>query len=159
MWPPFPTHPSPPGEVDDDNAWVLDGVAGHAGLFGTAADVARFGQVLLDELEGASKLAPAPLWRRAFAVDARTPGSTRALGFDTPSATGSSAGRWIGKVAPGAVGHTGFTGVSLWVDLARKLVVALCTNRTFLGRAEVRIKDFRPTFHDRVVETLGLTAG
>jgi serine-type D-Ala-D-Ala carboxypeptidase len=159
MWPSFPSHASEPGEVDDDNAWVMDGVAGHAGLFGTAADVARFGQALLEELEGASRLAPAPLWRSACTPDKRTPGSTRALGFDTPSEHGSSAGRSIGKLLPGAVGHTGFTGVSLWIDLARKLVVALCTNRTFLGRGEVRIRDFRPTFHDRVVETIELGAG
>jgi CubicO group peptidase (beta-lactamase class C family) len=159
MWAPFPAHPGPPGEVDDDNAWVLDGVAGHAGLFGTAADVARFGHALLEELDGAGRLASAPLWLYALARDPRTPGSTRALGFDTPSAEGSSAGRWLGNTPPGAAGHTGFTGVSLWVDLARRLAVALCTNRTFHGRAEVRIRDLRPRFHDSVVETLGLVAG
>ena len=159
LWPPFPSHPGPPGEVDDDNAWVLDGVAGHAGLFGTATDVARFGQALLDELDGAGRLAPAPLWRCALERDTRTPGSTRALGFDTPSPEASSAGRHLGNLPPGAAGHLGFTGVSLWVDMGRRLAVALCTNRTFHGRAEVRVRDFRPAFHDAVVETLGLVAG
>lgn len=155
-WAPFPAHASRPGEVDDDNAWVMDGVSGHAGLFGTAAGVARFGQAVLDDYQGAGKLAPLPLWRLALRVDARTPGSTRAMGFDTPSAEGSSAGAALGRKPPGAVGHTGFTGVSLWVDLARRLVVALCSNRTYLGRANVRIKDFRPRFHDAVVAELGL---
>jgi CubicO group peptidase (beta-lactamase class C family) len=54
------------------------------------------------------------------------------------------------------VGHWGFTGVSLWIDLGRRLVVALCTNRTARGRAETRIRELRPRFHDAVVETLGL---
>jgi len=156
LWESFPGQVSRPGEVDDDNAWVMDGVSGHAGLFGTAAAVARFGQAVLDGWNGASPLAPAPVWRVALRRDARTPGSTRALGFDTPSAEGSSAGRFFGRAAPGAVGHTGFTGVSLWIDLARQRVVALCTNRTLPGRENVGIKDFRPRFHDAVVETLGL---
>jgi len=156
MWQPFPLHPSRPGEVDDDNAWVMDGVSGHAGLFGTAASVARYGQAVLDGFGGNAALAPAPLWMLALRRDARTPGSSRALGFDTPSPEGSQAGSRIGRLAPGAVGHTGFTGVSLWIDLARKLVVALCTNRTLPGRANVGIKDFRPRFHDAVVEALGL---
>ena len=62
--------------------------------------------------------------------------------------------RLVGMVSPGAVGHIGFTGTSLWIDLARRLVVALCTNRVAgpHGRAEVRIRDFRPRFHDAMVE-------
>lgn len=162
LWAPIDPRPSRPGEVDDDNAWAMDGVAGHAGLFGTAADVAAFGQAVLAELAGAGRIAPRRLWTRALARDREMPGSTRALGFDTrlpgdPS-EGASAGRWIGDWPPGALGHLGFTGVSLWIDLARQLVVALCTNRTALGRAETRIRVFRPRFHDAVVEALGLAA-
>jgi CubicO group peptidase (beta-lactamase class C family) len=153
-------HPTVPGEVDDDNAWAMDGIAGHAGLFGTAADVAKFGQAILDELGGAGKLAPQARWQLALAPDSSTAGSTRALGFDTPlppDAPGqSSAGRHVGRIPPGAVGHLGFTGVSLWIDLARGLVVALCTNRTLLGRNALGIHQFRPQFHDAVVESLGL---
>ncbi len=149
-----------PGEVDDDNAWTMDGVAGHAGLFGTAADVAKFGQAVLEELEGAGKLAPASLWQLALAPDRQTPGSTRALGFDTPLPPDvpgeSAAGRYIGRIPPGAVGHLGFTGTSIWIDLGRRLVVALCTNRTFYGRREIRIRGFRPKFHDAVVQALGV---
>jgi CubicO group peptidase (beta-lactamase class C family) len=153
-------HGSPPGEVDDDNAWVMDGVAGHAGLFGTAGDVARFGQAVLDDLRGSERLAPRAHWERALARDTRTPGSTRAFGFDTVEPGDprdrTSAGHFVGSRAPGAVGHLGFTGTSLWIDRGRSLVIALCTNRTALGRHEVRIRDFRPRFHDAVVQSLGL---
>jgi len=155
LWPPFPApKASRTGEVDDDNAWVMDGVAGHAGLFGSAQELARFGQRLLDEAQGAGRIAPAELWAQAFKIDATVPGSTRALGYDTPSPAGSSAGLHLGKPGP-AIGHLGFSGVSLWVDLPRRLSVALCTNRTYFGRADGRIKDFRPRFHDLVVSALG----
>jgi serine-type D-Ala-D-Ala carboxypeptidase len=159
LWAPLAPHPSPPGEVDDDNAWVLDGVAGHAGLFGTAADVAAFGRAVLDEVAGAGRLAPKRLWEDALKRDPETPGSTRGLGFDTrrpgDDPQDSPAGRSLGLREPGALGHLGFTGVSLWIDLARGLVVALCTNRTALGRAEIRIHELRRRFHDAVIATLG----
>ncbi|WP_224249767.1 serine hydrolase domain-containing protein [Hyalangium gracile] len=156
MWGELPTRASPPGEVDDDNAWVMDGVSGHAGLFGTAVDVARFGQAVLDGCAGSPALAPGPLWHRLLATDPIVKGSTRSMGFDSPSVEGSSAGHFIGNTAPGAVGHLGFTGTSLWVDLRRALVVALVTNRVAHGRKELRIREFRPFFHDLVVEALGL---
>jgi CubicO group peptidase (beta-lactamase class C family) len=155
-WKSLPHGDSLPGEVDDDNAWAMNGVAGHAGLFGTAGDVVRFGVRVLDELAGARRVASSDRWERIVTRDADTPGSTRALGFDTPSDQGSSAGQWLGKKAPGAFGHLGFTGTSLWVDRARQLVVALCSNRTFHGRENLQIQAFRPTFHDAVVESLGL---
>ncbi|MGH7319505.1 MAG: serine hydrolase domain-containing protein [Candidatus Rokuibacteriota bacterium] len=159
LWAPLGTHASPPGEVDDDNAWVMDGVAGHAGLFGTASDVALFGQAVLEEAAGAGRIAPSRLWEHALRRDVATPGSTRALGFDTilpGDPRGTSAGSHIGEAPPGAVGHVGFTGVSLWIDRARHLVVAFCTNRTAAGRAETRIREFRPRFHDAVLENLDL---
>lgn len=154
-WEPFPLHPSPPGEVDDDNAWVMDGVAGHAGLFGSAVAVAQFGLRLLEELQGKNALAKASLWEIALEKDATTPGSSRAMGFDTPSAP-SSIGQFLGNLAPGAVGHLGFTGTSLWIDRPRSLSVALLTNRTTHGRGDIRIREFRPRFHDAVAERLGL---
>jgi CubicO group peptidase (beta-lactamase class C family) len=156
LWGELPTRPSPPGEVDDDNAWVMDGVSGHAGLFGTAVDVARFGQAVLEGCAGSPALAPGPLWHRLLATDPLVAGSTRSMGFDSPSVENSSAGHFIGNTPPGAVGHLGFTGTSLWVDLRRTLVVALVTNRVAHGRKELRIRDFRPFFHDLVVEALGL---
>ncbi|RKH18299.1 class A beta-lactamase-related serine hydrolase [Corallococcus sp. CA047B] len=159
LWKDVPSRPSRPGEVDDDNAWVLDGVAGHAGLFGTAVDVARFGQAVLEGCASThAALAPAPLWHRVLATDPLLTGSTRSMGFDSPSKGHSSAGRFIGDTPPGAVGHLGFTGTSLWVDLRRSLVVALITNRVAQGRQDLRIRDFRPAFHELVVEALDLTA-
>ncbi|QDE81700.1 serine hydrolase domain-containing protein [Myxococcus xanthus] len=157
LWKDVPTQPTRPGEVDDDNAWVMDGVAGHAGLFGTAVDVARFGQAVLDGCAGGAIIAPGPLWHRALATDTKVEASTRSMGFDSPSEGVSSAGHYIGDTPPGAVGHLGFTGTSLWVDLRRSLVVALVTNRVANGRQETRIRDFRPLFHDFVVEALELT--
>jgi CubicO group peptidase (beta-lactamase class C family) len=158
LWELLAAHPSFDGEVDDDNAWAMDGVAGHAGLFGSVTDVAAFGQAVLDDRAGAGRVASPDRWALALERDARTPGSTCALGFHTrvpgdPPGE-SSAGRLIGMEPPGAVGHIGFTGTSLWIDLARGLVVALCTNRTAgpRGRAEARIRDFRPRFHDAAVE-------
>ncbi len=141
-----PFHPGRPGEVDDDNAWCMDGVAGHAGLFGTAADVARYGQAVLE-----GWLSPPLPW----GPDARTPGSTRALGFDTPGPDAPSCGPRLGKVPPGAIGHLGFTGTSLWIDLGRQLVVALLTNRTVYGRANQQLRDFRPRFHEAALDALG----
>ncbi|ABF86202.1 beta-lactamase [Myxococcus xanthus DK 1622] len=157
LWKDVPTQPTRLGEVDDDNAWVMDGVAGHAGLFGTAVDVARFGQAVLDGCAGGAIIAPGPLWHRALATDPKVQASTRSMGFDSPSEGVSSAGHYIGDTPPGAVGHLGFTGTSLWVDLRRSLVVALVTNRVANGRQETRIRDFRPLFHDFVVEALELT--
>lgn len=140
--------PARAGEVDDDNAYVLDGVSGHAGLFGTALDVAHFGQAILD-----GAISPPKPW----AVDRSTPGSTRALGFDTPGTDSPSCGPRFGTKGPrGAIGHLGFTGTSLWIDFDRRLVVALLTNRVALGRSNLRIREFRPRFHDSVLDTLKL---
>ncbi len=145
MWS-VPTHPTRPGEVDDDNAWCLDGVSGHAGLFATAQDVARFGQAVLE-----GRFAPPTPWAR----DPLTKDSTRALGFDTPSAEAPSAGLRFGHAGPkGAIGHLGFTGTSLWIDLDRQLVVALCSNRVALGRANIAIRDFRSRFHEAVLDAI-----
>jgi serine-type D-Ala-D-Ala carboxypeptidase len=152
-WESLPSEPSRPGEVDDDNAWVMDGVSGHAGLFGTATEVARFGQRVLEELGGAGRVAPAALWERAVTP---APGDSRGFGFDSPSGESSSAGRLLGRTPPGAFGHLGYTGTSLWVDRARGLSAALLTNRTALGRENLRIQKFRPAFHDAVLQGLGL---
>jgi len=140
-----------PGEVDDDNAFAMGGVSGHAGLFGSAGDVAAFGNAVLEELRGACRLAPAGTWE-AFCARDRTRDSSRALGFDTPSGPAPAAGARM--AASRTIGHTGFTGTSLWIDLERELCVALLTNRVHPTRANVRIAAFRPTFHDAVVAAL-----
>lgn len=143
-----------PGEVDDDNAFAMGGVAGHAGLFGAAGDVARLGALVLEELEGAGRLAPKAVWRTLAERDP-TPGSTRALGWDTPSEQGSAAGSKLGRRGPlGALGHTGFTGTSIWLDRDRGLSVALLTNRVHPSRSNLGIREFRPRFHDVVIDAI-----
>lgn len=139
-----------PGEVDDDNAWALDGVAGHAGLFGPAADLVRFGRALLEDLEGAGHLVRADTLA-AFVAPDPAEGAVRSLGFDRPAAQGSSIGTSLGRGPRGAIGHLGFTGTSLWVDLDQRLVVALLTHRTFPTRtAQAPIRALRPWLHDAV---------
>jgi len=144
------------GEVDDDNAFAMGGVAGHAGLFSTAADVAALGQAWLDAAAGRSRWLRAATAARFLARDA-TPGSERALGWDTPSGTRTTLGTRLGRGPRGAVGHLGFTGCSLWVDLDREVVCALLTNHVHPdGADKQRINAFRARFHDAVAEGLGI---
>lgn len=138
------------GEVHDDNAWVMGGVSGHAGLFGDARAVARMARAWLDSYAGRASLFDRELLRR-FWRRSQVEGSTRALGFDTPAEQGSAAGGCLG---PRAVGHTGFTGTSLWIDPDRELIVVLLTNRVHPRRDNDAIRAFRPQLHDRVVEVV-----
>jgi serine-type D-Ala-D-Ala carboxypeptidase len=145
------------GEVDDDNAWAMGGVAGHAGLFGSARDVARHGQAWLDAVHGRSRWLGEATAAAFVARDAATPGSERALGWDTPSREGSALGTRLGRGPRGAVGHLGFTGTSLWVDLDREVVCALLTNHVHPDGADrVKMRAFRARFHDAVAEALGI---
>jgi serine-type D-Ala-D-Ala carboxypeptidase len=134
------------GEVDDDNAFALGGVAGHAGLFGTAGAVALAGARFLEECEGRGRLAPAQL---ALAFCGPSGPGGRGLAWDRVSPE-SSLGTLLGRGPEGAVGHLGFTGTSLWVDRTRRIAVALCSNRVLHGRENQMIRDFRPRFHDAV---------
>ena len=137
------------GEVHDENGWALGGVAGHTGLFGTAPAVGRFARALLETLDGAERLAkPATLAR--FLTHSTVSGSSRALGWDTMLVT-SSCGH---RLSPHAVGHTGFTGTSLWIDPRQDLYVVLLTNRVHPTRNNEAILELRPTVHDAVVEAL-----
>ena len=143
------------GAVNDDNAWAVGGAAGHAGIFSTARDVAAFGQAWLEALHGRRSPVPAAV-AAEFARRDGTPGTTRALGWDTPSEEGSSLGARLGRKGRGAIGHLGFTGTSLWVDVEREVVVALLTNRVHPSRENELIRAFRPRFHDAVAEALGI---
>ena len=137
------------GEVYDENASVMGGVAPHAGLFSTALDVATFARVLIG---GGSPL----VRRETLAVFTRRegspPGTSRALGWDTPSAP-SQSGQYF---SPSSFGHLGYTGTSLWIDPERQLSVTLLTNRTWPDCSNHAIKLVRPRFHDAVVEALGV---
>jgi len=138
------------GEVHDENAAALGGIAGHAGLFGTAAAVGSYARHLLQVLDGR-----AGVFRRATLEEFVTrrsaiPGSSRALGWDTmlPS---SSCGT---RMSERAFGHTGFTGTSLWIDPEKDVYIVLLTNRVYPTRANEAIKQVRPALHDAVIGEL-----
>lgn len=135
------------GEVQDENASVLGGVAGHAGLFSTAEDLARFAHAMLQGGSPILRPETIALFTRRESAPAAT---SRALGWDTPSVP-SQSGKYFG---PRSFGHLGYTGTSLWIDPDRQLSIALLTNRTWPDCANQAIKQIRPRFHDAVVEAL-----
>ena len=138
------------GQVHDENAYVVGGVEGHAGLFGTADNIYRLLVELLSIYRGQRKSAlfHKDLLHRFFK---RLPGTDKALGFDTPSESGSSCGRGFSQ---NSVGHLGFTGTSFWMDLERSVIVILLTNRVHPSRENEDIKQFRPVLHDAVRKTM-----
>lgn len=139
------------GEVHDDNCWSLGGLAGHAGLFGSARGVGAFARWILQSARGEARPpAAAPATLRTFFARTSVPGSSRALGWDTMLPT-SSCGTLM---SPTAVGHTGFTGTSLWIDWARDAYFVLLTNRTFWGESSDGIRRIRRAFHDAAVTAL-----
>lgn len=139
------------GEVQDENAWVLGGVAGHAGLFSNVPDLLRFAGAIL----GVAQRRSAASWLRPetiemFAQRQAPAGSSRALGWDTPSEK-SSSGRYF---SPRSIGHLGYSGCSLWIDLDAAVATVLLTNRTWPDRGSQLIKQVRPAFHNAVREAL-----
>jgi CubicO group peptidase (beta-lactamase class C family) len=121
-------------------------VAGHAGLFGTASDVGAFARLVLRTFREPTDLGT-PSLVRTFATECRVPSSSRALGWDTMRPT-SSCGSLM---STGAIGHTGFTGTSLWIDHARDLYVVLLTNRIHPTRTNDAHLALRPRVHDAIV--------
>lgn len=140
------------GEVHDENASVMRGIAPHAGLFATVDNVARFAQLWLNDgsLEGQRFLAPETV--RMFRSRAnQVEGSTWALGWDTVSTEESTSGQYF---SPESYGILGFTGTSIWVDPERGIAVVLLTNRVHPSRDNWGIRELRPAFHDAVGEAL-----
>lgn len=143
------------GEVHDENAFVMGGVAPHAGLFSTASDLARFAQAMLNGgIYGTRRIMKRSTIERFTRQPNLVPESARALGWDTPSSP-SSSGRYF---SPTSFGHLGFTGTSLWIDPERQIFVILLTNRVHPRRDNRGIRDVRPDFHDAVMEALALVA-
>jgi CubicO group peptidase (beta-lactamase class C family) len=138
------------GEVHDDNAYAMGGVAGHAGLFASARDVDTVASRLLACWNGSDDFVP-PAIMREFWTRTGVAGSTWALGWDTPSPQQSSAGT---RFSAQTVGHLGFTGTSIWIDLERQRHVILLSNRVHPSRDNALIKEFRPLIHDLVNEAL-----
>jgi CubicO group peptidase (beta-lactamase class C family) len=139
------------GLVQDENARLLGGVAGHAGVFANVPDLLRFAcQMLTARSESEESRLFKMATVEAFARRQRPEGSSRALGWDTPSEK-SSAGRHF---SPHSIGHLGFSGCSLWIDLDAAVAVVLLTNRTWPDRQNQAIRQLRPIFHDAVREAL-----
>jgi beta-glucosidase-like glycosyl hydrolase/uncharacterized protein YbbC (DUF1343 family)/CubicO group peptidase (beta-lactamase class C family) len=140
------------GEVHDENAFALGGVSSHAGLFSTAPDLARFAQMMLWKGVYGHRRIAAPRTVDLFTRRSTLPpGTDRALGWDTRSAQGSSAGTLL---SPISYGHTGFTGTSLWIDPERELFVILLANRVHPTRENNAIRTVRPALADAVVRAL-----
>ncbi len=136
------------GEVHDEHCWLLNGLAGHAGLFGTVSGALRLCGAILD---GWKRNGPACSWT-AFLPHGLQPqlsGQTWCLGFDRPSPGASSSGRHFSAQS---VGHLGFTGTSFWIDPEQELIVVLLSNRVHPSRENSKIRQFRPWFHDAAVK-------
>jgi CubicO group peptidase (beta-lactamase class C family) len=136
------------GEVQDENASVLGGVAAHAGLFSTAADLARFAYAMLNAGRPILRPETVALFTRR---ESAPTGTSRALGWDTPSVP-SQSGKHFSQQS---YGHLGYTGTSLWIDPVRQLSITLLTNRTWPDCSNQAIKQVRPRFHDAVIEAIG----
>jgi serine-type D-Ala-D-Ala carboxypeptidase len=139
------------GEVQDENAWILDGIAGHAGLFSNVPDLLRFASSIVAGLNGTAS--SAFFSREAietFSGRQAPAGSSRALGWDTPSQE-SSAGH---SFSPHSIGHLGYSGCSIWIDLDASVAAVLLTNRTWPNRQSQVIRQVRPAFHDAVRQSL-----
>ncbi|MGQ0713343.1 MAG: serine hydrolase domain-containing protein [Gemmatimonadaceae bacterium] len=142
------------GDVHDENAYMLGGVSGHAGLFSTAADLARFARMMLNGgiLDGARILRPQTIAQFTAVQD---PGlSHRALGWETPSGRNSAGARMSAR----AFGHTGFTGTSLWMDPEQGAFVLLLSNRVNPSRQNSRISRVRIALADAVMAAFGAAA-
>jgi serine-type D-Ala-D-Ala carboxypeptidase len=135
------------GEVNDENASVMGGVAGHAGCFASSLDVSVFAQCML---RGGTPLVKKETLEIFTRCQDSPAGSSRALGWDTPSQP-SQSGRYFSSRS---YGHLGYTGTSLWIDPDRQLSITLLTNRTWPDRGSQSIKQIRPAFHDAVIEAL-----
>jgi CubicO group peptidase (beta-lactamase class C family) len=138
------------GEVQDENASVLGGVAGHASLFAAAEDLATFSHAML---QGTQPFRPQTL-ALFTRKESSPPGTSRALGWDTPSAP-SQSGKYFSAAS---FGHLGYTGTSLWIDPLRQLSITLLTNRTWPDCANQAIRQVRPRFHDAVAAALAIPA-
>jgi CubicO group peptidase (beta-lactamase class C family) len=134
------------GEVHDSNAWAMGGVAGHAGLFSSAGDVMRFADEMLRAHRGESELFDAAVAHEFFRRQQIAEGSDWALGWDTPTTGQSTSGTHFSRES---IGHTGFTGTSLWIDLECDVVVVMLCNRVHQVAKKSRF-ELRPRVHDLI---------
>lgn len=141
------------GEVMDENAWILGGVAGHAGLFGTAKAVHRLLLELRRARFGKSRLIKAETFAAFCTPDVRRRLSERhfTLGFDTPTRPGSQSGRYFSK---NSIGHLGYSGTSFWWDLEKDVWIILLSNRCMPTRENKKLSVFRPRLHDAIMKSI-----
>ncbi len=140
------------GEVDDLNAFAMGGIAGHAGLFSTAGDLAAIATALLASFRGDGALVARDVIRQ-FWSPSGVPGSTWRLGWDGPAESGSQAGERLSRAS---VGHLAFTGCSLWIDPLHEVVVVLLSNRVHPAvPTDDRFRRLRPALHDAALSALG----
>jgi serine-type D-Ala-D-Ala carboxypeptidase len=142
------------GEVQDENAWVLNGVSGHAGIFSNVPDLLRFARAILQSANTSGGQTRTSLFDRTvlemFSQPQPPSGNSFAIGWDTPSQP-SSSGRYF---SPHSIGHLGYSGCSLWIDLDAAIAIVLLTNRTWPDRKSQLIRTVRPAFHDAVRDAL-----
>lgn len=137
------------GEVQDENCFALGGAAGHAGVFSNALDVLRFATCILSggKTQSGWQLFKEDTVRLFTTRQSEPPGTSRALGWDTPTQP-SSSGKYFSQQA---IGHLGYAGTSLWIDPEKNLGIVLLTNRTWPDRSNKSIQQVRPAFHDAVM--------
>lgn len=138
------------GEVHDDNTWTLGGVSSHAGLFGSMTDLTRYGLLLRSIWQGKDGFVKSSTLK--FFAEPTSPKKDWALGFMMPSKPKSSSGKYFSKKS---IGHTGFTGTSLWFDPEKDFLVVILSNRTYPDRNNFRFRDeLRPLIHDWIYEAI-----
>lgn len=143
------------GEVHDENAFAMGGVAGHAGLFSTSHDLAIFAQLMLNKGMYDHRRYFNPDVVSRFTALQDPPGAARALGWGKPSER-----NWTGAAfSPAAFGHTGFTGTSIWIDPQREFFIILLTNRVHPSRDNLLIDEARQAICESVTKALGAAAG
>ena len=138
-------------EVHDEHAFLMGGVGGHAGLFGTVTGVVTLLQHILETWQGRENSLPVSQPLLVKALQRKYSDRTWCLGFDTPSSGYTSAGKYF---CPRSVGHLGYTGTSFWIDPEKSCIVALLSNRVHPSRENKKIREFRPWFHDQIMELL-----
>lgn len=137
-------------EVHDEHCWLMDGVCGHAGLFGNVKGVLSLCETILDQWQGRGQPCS---WSGMLeqGLQKQYSNNTWCLGFDSPSAEGSSGGNFISSKS---VGHLGYAGTSFWIDPEKELVMVLLTNRVHPTRNNTKIRQFRPYFHNQIIKKL-----
>ena len=137
-------------EVHDEHCWLMNGVSGHAGLFGRVGGVLTLCETILDQWQGRGE---PYCWSGMLAegLQKQYTNQTWCLGFDSPSRQGSSGGKYLSSQS---VGHLGYAGTSFWIDPEKDLIMVLLTNRVHPTRENTKIRQFRPYFHNQIIEGL-----